>query len=134
MGNATENYRGDNERKTQNGNLEEVKRVDGKRRNNLGILIRNLSQCFGLFLASLYHRFGCLLAFLVLWIQNGLFLLVIFLLNSVKPALDGFMTNKNVNQKEQEKCSKNSSYTLNKCEYAQFILLYSYFFKYIFSR
>ncbi len=82
-----------------------------------------------MFLTSLYQIFGCLLAFLVLWIQNGLFLMV-FLLNSIKPALDGLMMiNKNVYQKEQKKCSKNCSYTLNKCEYEEKSYIYIYIFK-----
>ncbi len=83
-------YSGDNERKNTEWKFGGSKWVDGKHRNNLGLLIRNSSQCFWMFLTSLYHRFGCLLAFLMLWTQNGLFLMVIFLLNSIKPALGGY--------------------------------------------
>lgn len=100
--------------------MEEVKWVDGKHRNNLELLIRNSSQCFWMFLTSLYHRFGCLLAFLMLWTQNGLFLMVIFLLNSIKPALDGLLTIRMSTRKSRKNIVKNI-YTLNKCEYAQFI-------------
>ncbi len=58
---------------------------------------------------------------------------MVFLLNSIKPALDGLMMiNKNVYQKEQKKCSKNCSYTLNKCEYEEKSSLFIYIYIYIY--